>query len=178
MSEKHSTAERNVGAAVLILLILGCLLVMRPFVSALLWALVLCCASWPLYMRLLRYVGQRRTLAAMFMCLAMVLLLLMPFFIVGMTLADNVKDVTAAVRGWIAQGPPQAPQWLGKIPVVGQRATEQWNVLAADTAKFWTGAQRFIEPVSSWLLRVGLALMSGVVELALSIFIAFFFFRD
>ena len=42
----------------------------------------------------------------------------------------------------------------------------------------WAEAQRFIEPVSSWLLRAGLALGRGLLELALSIFIAFFLFRD
>ena len=48
----------------------------------------------------------------------------------------------------------------------------------ADTAKLWTETQRFIESVSSWLLRAGLALRAGVIELALNILITFFFFRD
>ena len=75
-------------------------------------------------------------------------------------------------------GPPAPPEWLAKVPVVGAQATAYWQSLAADTAKLWTEAQRFIEPVSSWLLKVGLALGAGVIELALSIFIAFFLFRD
>ena len=64
------------------------------------------------------------------------------------------------------------------MPGVGQRATDYWQSLAQDTAKLWTEAQRFIEPVSAWLLKVGLALGRGLMELALSIFIAFFLFRD
>jgi predicted PurR-regulated permease PerM len=50
--------------------------------------------------------------------------------------------------------------------------------MAADTAKLWTQAQRLIEPASSWLLRGGLALGGGLLQLAFSIFIAFFLFRD
>ena len=57
--------ERNLGWVVVLLLLLGCLLVLRPFVSALLWAVVLCVSSWPIYHRLLQGLGQRRTLAAL-----------------------------------------------------------------------------------------------------------------
>ncbi len=170
--------ERNIGWAVLLLLLGGCLLVMLPFVSALLWAVVLSVSSWPLYCRLRNLTGQRRTLASVLMLLGLLLIVLLPFVIVGATLADNVTAVTAAMRKWIAAGPPEAPQWLGKVPLVGAKAVASWQSLASDTAKLWTEAQRFIEPVSAWLLRVGLALGGGLLQLALSIFIAFFLFRD
>jgi predicted PurR-regulated permease PerM len=178
MSPLRSKLEQTLGWAVLLALVAGCLIVLRPFVSALLWAVVLSFASWPVYRRLLSLLGNRRTLAALVMTLGMVLILLLPFLIVGMTLADNVKELTAATRHWIADGPPAPPEWLAKVPVVGAQATEYWRNLAADTAKLWKEAQRFIEPVSLWLLKIGLAMGAGVIELALSIFIAFFLFRD
>jgi len=178
MNKLRSQLEQNLGWALLVVLLGGCLFVLRPFVSALLWAVVLCFSSWPLYHRLLRVFGNRRTLAALTMTLGMVLIVLLPFLIVGMTLADNVKDLTQAARHWIADGPPAPPAWLAKVPVVGAQAAAYWQNLAADTAKLWTEAQRLIEPVSSWLLKAGFALGGGVIELALSIFIAFFLFRD
>jgi predicted PurR-regulated permease PerM len=170
--------ERNLGWFVVLLLLFGCLLVLRPFVSALLWAVVLCISSWPIYRRLLGWLGNRRTLAALVMTLAMILIVLLPFFIVVMTLADNIQELTSATRNWIDAGPPAPPEWLAKIPVVGQKAMDYWQSMAADTAKLWTQAQRLIEPASSWLLRGGLALGGGLLQLAFSIFIAFFLFRD
>jgi len=178
MNRLRSKFEQTLGWAVLLTLVLGCLVVLRPFVSALLWAVVLSFTSWPIYRWLLRWLGNRRTLAALAMTLGMVLIVLLPFLIIGLTLADNVKELTLAARHWIEAGPPAPPDWLAKLPVVGEHATEYWQSLAADTAKFWAEAQRLIEPISSWLLRAGLALGGGVVELALSIFIAFFLFRD
>ncbi len=162
----------------LLTLAVGCLIVLRPFASALLWAVVLSFTSWPVYRWLLRRLGNRRTLAALVMTLGMVLILLLPFLIIGLTLADNVKELAQAARHWIEAGPPAPPAWLAKLPVVGAHAAQYWQSLAADTAKFWAEAQRLIEPVSSWLLKAGLALGGGVVELALSIFITFFLFRD
>jgi len=95
--------------AVLLLLIAGCLFVLRPFVSMFLWAIVLCSSSWPIYCRLLRLVGNRRTLADFLMMLGMLIILLLPFVIVGTTLAENVQDLTGAVRKTIEAGPPAPP---------------------------------------------------------------------
>ncbi len=173
-----SNAEGKIGWAILLLLLLGCLLVMRPFISALLWSMILCSASWPLYGRLLRFVNHRRTLAASLMTLAMVLVILLPFFIAGLTLADNVKDLANAVRNWIQAGPPQPPAWLGKIPLVGAQAIQSWQNIIADTGSLMDRIKPWIPDASRWLLKGGLLLGHGLLQLTLSIFIAFFFFRD
>ncbi len=178
MTTNGQRLERNLGWIALLILLGGCLLVLRPFVSALLWAVVLCFSSWPIYGRLLKLFGQRRTLAALCMSLGMILVILLPFVVVGATLADNVKELTSAARHWIDAGPPAPPAWLERVPMVGAKAMAYWQSVAADSTKLLREAQRFIEPISSWLLKVGFALGSGLVELALSIFIAFFLFRD
>jgi len=178
MSMFTEKIERNLGWIVVLMLLGGCLLVLRPFVSALLWAVVLCFSSWPIYHRLLGWLGNRRTLAALVMTLGMVLIVLLPFLIVLVTLADNVKELTAATRTWIDTGPPTPPEWLARVPVVGLKVMDYWQSLAADTSKLWTEGQRLLEPVSLGLLKGGLALGGGLIQLALSIFIAFFLFRD
>src|SRR6516165_220376 len=178
MSQLRSRLERNIGGIVLLILLVGCLFVLRPFVSALLWAVVLCFSSWPAYRRLLGLLGNRRTLAASLMTLAMILIVLLPFIIIGATLADNINQLTGAVRTWAQNGPPAPPDWLSKVPLVGAKATAYWQSITEDTASLWDQAQQFIKPVSTWLLRVSLALGNGLLQLGLSIFIAFFLFRD
>ncbi|HTD85381.1 MAG TPA: AI-2E family transporter [Candidatus Binatia bacterium] len=170
--------EQNLAWFILILLGAGCLLVMLPFVSVLLWAVVLCFSSWPLYQRLLRSVGNRRTLAASIMSLGLMLIILLPFVVVGSALADHVGQLTTAVRKLIDAGPRPAPQWLGKLPLVGARAIEYWQALAADSAKLLALLRRLIQPASAWLLAAGVAMGGGLVRLAFSIFIAFFLFKD
>ena len=55
---------------------------------------------------------------------------------------------------------------------------KQWNELIADSGRLAQEAQRFIGAATAWLLTGGLALGRGVTELALSILISFFLFRD
>jgi predicted PurR-regulated permease PerM len=67
---------------------------------------------------------------------------------------------------------------LGKVPVVGDRATKYWQTLTTDNAKLVATIKRVLEVVSVGLLKVGLVISKGLLELTLSIFIAFFLFRD
>jgi predicted PurR-regulated permease PerM len=177
-SLRRRQLERNISGIALFALLGSCLLILRPFVSALLWAAVLCFSTWPLYKRMLWLVRGRRTLAASLMALAMILVVLLPFVLIATTIGDSVHDLNAAIRGWVDTGFPAPPDWLAKIPVVGHRAVERWQVLSADRAKLVEESRRLIEPLSALLLVIGKVLISGLVALSLSILIALFFFRD
>jgi predicted PurR-regulated permease PerM len=162
----------------LALLLLGCLVVLWPFVTALLWATVLSFTIFPLYSRLLKLLRGKRTLAASLVSLGMVLVLLLPLAIVGFTLGENVAELKTATRSLLDAGPPAAPAWISKIPLVGTAASNSWNAFAKDTAKLTEKAKDLIEPVGSWMLRSGLKIGFGLAQLALSILLTFFFLRN
>lgn len=175
---KPARFERNLGLILLALLLLGCLLVMRPFMSALLWAVVLSFSTWPVYRRVLGVLGGRPTPAAMLMTLAIVLVLLVPFLVIGFTLADSVKDLTVATRKWFEGGPPAPPTWLGNIPWLGDQAVVAWKSVAGDSGRLLKGLNRLVEPVSAGLVNFGAMVGAGLFQLALSILVSFFLFRD
>lgn len=170
--------ERNLGLVTLALLVLGCLVVLRPFISGLLWAVVLCFSTWPIYRRVLDGLRGRRTLAALVMTLGMMLIILLPFVIIGVTLADSAKELTAAMRAWLDEGPPEPPAFLKSIPMLGPSVDAYWRSVADDGARLLQGAKPLVEPLGRAAVRAGLVLGRGVLEIGLSIFVAFFLFRD
>jgi predicted PurR-regulated permease PerM len=170
--------ERILTIVALALLLIGCAIVLRPFVSSLLWAVVLWIATAPIHQQVLAWVRARRTAAALVMSLGAAVILLLPFVVVGMSVADSAADLAVATRNWLAAGPPSPPEWVARIPVVGTHAAAQWTELASDSQRLAQEAQRFIGAATAWLLTGGLALGRGVTELALSILISFFLFRD
>lgn len=174
---QRTELEQKLAWIILALLLGGCLLVLLPFLSALIWGTVLCVSSWPLYRRLLKALGGRHTLAATLMGLGMICVILVPFIIIGASLKDNIKELTDATRHWI-ETPTAPPAWLAKVPAVGRQATEYWQSLAADSTKLVEAGRKLLEPLSGALLTGGLALGRGLLELSVSILIAFFLFRD
>lgn len=163
---------------VLGLLVVGCFLVLQPFLSALMWAAILCLSSWPVYTRLLTVLRGRRTLAALLMSLGTVLILLAPFVGIGASLADDVRNFTVAAQRYFDAPPSDPPAWVGRLPLVGSRAADAWRNVASNSASLTVHLRRLVEPATTLLLKASVLFVSGLAELALSIFLAFFLFRD
>lgn len=175
---KSANADQIVVIAALALVAIGCFVVLKPFLSALLWAVILTFSSWPAFRVLLTWVKGRRTLAAFLMTLAIALVLLVPSVVIVLSLAGDVKEFTATTLAWVRQGPPPPPAWLERVPWLGLELKAVWTEYAADSKQLLVAAEQFIDPLTSWILTIGKALGRGVLELALSLFLAFFFFRD
>ena len=75
--------ERILGIGALLLMAIGCAVVLRPFLSALMWAAVICFSTWPIYSWFERALGGRRGLVAALMTLLVALILVAPFAILG-----------------------------------------------------------------------------------------------
>jgi predicted PurR-regulated permease PerM len=165
------------GTAVALLL-LGCILILRPFISAALWAAILCFTTWPVFMRLEQMVGGRRWLAASIATLLLAATIAAPFVILGSTLASNLAELTAATQKLFEAGPPAPPAWVASIPLVGSRMSAYWLALTQSSAVRLQELAKLLPTVKTIVVDGGKLLGSGIVQILLSLFIAFFFYRD
>ena len=173
--------EQIAGLAVLLLLVIGCFVVIRPFVSALLLALILSYSTWPVYAWAERVLNGRKNLAATLMTLLVAAILLVPLIILGSSLVKQGAAAIGWVRGLFADGPPEPPSWIANIPMVGRQLYEYWRGLAHNTEKLlseFSDFAQYLLPAGEWLLGAAAILGQGTLQLALSLFIAFFFYRD
>ncbi len=170
--------EFMVGLTLLVLLAVGCLIVLRPFFSAILWALILSFSTWPIYIRVLGLLNGRQAIASALMTLGVALVLVAPLAFLGATLADHVAGVIEVVRVLLDEGLPEAPAWLGNIPLFGSDLFDEWQNLAGSEAEFRAAVDPYVAQARAWALRSGANIGQGVVELTLSVLICFFFYRD
>jgi predicted PurR-regulated permease PerM len=171
-------SDRIVAIIVAILLTAGCIVVLYPFVSALLWAVILCFVTWPTFLWGVRLLGGRRTLAATLMALLVAALLVVPLVAVVFGLTDNVRNLATAISRTLEHGLPEPPAWLADIPLVGHRLHMGWQSLIHDSGRLTAALQRLVVPVSTWMLSQGVALGTGVLYLILSVLLLFFLYRD
>ncbi|MGE5522094.1 MAG: AI-2E family transporter [Rhodospirillaceae bacterium] len=166
------------GLAALALLLAGCLLVLLPFVTALLWAAILTYSTWPIYAQLKRSVGDRPIVAAALMTLAVSVVMLAPFVIVVFGLADNAAELVDALRRIFDDGLPDTPPWIRNLPIFGERLDAYWRALVHDENRLLEELKTMLVAARAFLVTSGGYLAAGVLQLALSVLVAFFLFRD
>lgn len=168
-------ADRILAMIALTLLAVGCSLVLWPFLTAVAWAAILVSTSWPAFLRLDRMVGQRRALAAILMTLLVTVALLGPILAVALALADNMTELWHAGTALFREGLPDAPGWLSDIPLVGQAIHDYWQKLAHDGQRLMAELEKVAAPTQAAALAGGRLVGRGVLDIALSVFLAFFF---
>jgi predicted PurR-regulated permease PerM len=170
--------RRYTRIAAIVLLVLGCLYVLQPFLAAILFAAAVVISSWPMYQMLLQRMRGRRTLAALTMTLTLTLLVIIPLALVAYNLADNVGQAYEQVTGALKQGELLPPAFVRKIPLVGQWLDDYLRQLVASRENMVDFAQRMVEPARHYLLTGGIMLGTGVVQMSLAAFVSFFLYRD
>jgi predicted PurR-regulated permease PerM len=151
--EYSSTIQAAIAITAMGLLLLGCVLVLAPFFSAILWGILLCFSTWGIYCELRRMLGERSSLAALTMTLLLASLVVAPFVIVGSSLADNVADMIQVIRHFVESGPPAPPQWLNEIPIIGPHVHDYLAHLVGDQVAQRAELHSLISPLKVFALE-------------------------
>ena len=172
-----SYVEKALALGLLLILLSCCILVLYPFLSAILLSIPLCVSTWPLFTRVQRWLGGRRTPAALVMTIAIASLLVVPLIFLGVNLADDVTRLNDAVRSAIGSGLPP-PRWLGTVPILGHEGERIWLEITREGAQLRVTLSPYLGPLRGWVLQQGASLLGGTVQVLLSIILLFFLFRD
>jgi predicted PurR-regulated permease PerM len=168
--------DQILAFGILLLLIVGCFLVLSPFLTDLLWAAVLTFSSWRLYERLRARLRGNSVLASLAMSLGIVLVVLAPFAIAAYAIVENADGIAQTVNRLLDQGLPDPPAWVANLPVIGSGLDGYWRNLAGDTGTLNETLRRLAPVARSALVTGGQAMATGLLHLSLSIFLAYFLF--
>jgi predicted PurR-regulated permease PerM len=133
MSLPHQDLTRSTLAVLFIGgLIAASFWVMQPFLPAIAWALTLVIATWPLKLRVQHLAGNRRGLAVLVMTLALLLVLIVPFWLAISTIVANLDAIADLARTILSLRAPPPPDWLAQVPLIGAPATQVWAQLTSE----------------------------------------------
>lgn len=170
--------KRLARIALVALLAIGCFLILQPFVAAILFAAIVCIATWPLHAWLLGRLGGRPALAATLMTLLLMLVVLLPMIFLAASLADAVPPLVDKLRAFVEHAAVAPPEWLRSIPLVGEQLDAYWHRLAENREELNSLLRQLYDPTRRLLLKLVALTGEGLLQLVLVLFIAFFFYRD
>ena len=173
--------EMMAAITLLSLLVIGTIVVLRPFIISMILAAVLAYATWPVYEWLLGRLRSRPGAAATAMTVLLLLTLVTPFAIMGVSLADNAVELLRLLRAALNRPLPPPPDWLQNIPLAGDYLQGKWlAMMQQDEGTPLPQVRAWLQglPLRTWAIDAGAALGQGVVLISFSVLICFFFYRD
>jgi len=170
--------EQVVQVSAIVLLVVGCLLVLQPFLGALLAAAIVCFSTWPVYRFIEDRTGGRGWLAALVMTLLILLVLVVPLALIALSFRDDVPQLVENARELFAQGLPGPPEWVKAIPLAGEHLDAAWRELAENRDKLGEALKQLLQPAREVLVKTGFIIAEGVLQFTLIAFISYFFYRD
>lgn len=132
--------EQLLGIAALLLLLIGGFYILKPFVTAIMWSVILAFSLWPIQQLLTKWFRGRRTLASIVLALTMSLLFVGPIVLLGVGLADDASLLGSTTKRWVESLSDKPPTWASNIPVIGERVDDYWE-------QFSDGRKRWMEQI-------------------------------
>ena len=167
----RNVIEVSVRLGAIALLVIGCLMIVAPFVSIVLWGLIIAVAADAPFDAIARAFGGRRGLTAALLLIVTLLILLVPIVRLSESLVSGAQSFAHNVADGSVHVPPPDPS-VADWPVIGPRVFEGWTAASENLAGALSRAQPQLEAVSRWLLGAAGSAGAGVLQLVGSLLIA------
>ena len=169
-------AERVMMALLLGGIAIGCVLVLYPFFSALLWAGILVFTTWPLCEWMRHHLHFRPAVAAGAMVALTAVAVVLPLAVAAPGSAGDVDHLRAMIEAALRAGLPGAPAWVYDIPLLGPTIGGLWDRWAADISVMVEAFRPYFGIVLEGGVSLVLGIANGVLMFVLALFAAFFFY--
>ena len=171
-------AERVLAAALLVGLAVGCVMVLLPFLSAVLWGAILVFSTWPVFNWFRNHLGLGNKGAAGLMVFLTTILIVLPIAAAVPAGADDAAALRRSFEQALEAGLPSAPAWLFAVPLVGPTMTEYWNQWAADLSAMVSFFSPYFGMVAENGLKILLGVAGGLAQFLIALMVAFFFWAS
>ena len=163
--------EATVRIGVVAVLAVYCYQILRPFIHAILWGIIIAVAVFPLYRRLRSSLGERPKLAATVMTIALAIIMVLPVVLLISMIADNLQVLSEQIRAGTLRVPPPSPD-VAEWPLIGIPIHKTWSLaaenLSAAVQQFAPQLREFAGPLLGAAAAVGVSM----VQFALAVILA------
>ncbi len=129
-------SSRDLTRATLAVLSIGALItasvwILWPFLLSIIWATMMVAATWPLMLRMQKWLWGKRGLAVAVMTAVLLMVFFVPLLMAVGTIVENADRIAGWAKSLKDSGLPPPPEWVGGLPLVGSRLAAGWQELAS-----------------------------------------------
>jgi predicted PurR-regulated permease PerM len=159
----------QIGA--LLVLLLWCFNIVKPFLGIVIWAVIIAVAVYPLHVSLTGRLGGREKTSAVILVLIGLAIILVPTWILGESTFGGLKTLGQDLRAGTLTVPPPDPG-VADWPVIGEKTYEIWSDAAADLEATAMQYQEQLRALGQRVFNVGTGMLVGILQFVVSTIIA------
>jgi predicted PurR-regulated permease PerM len=167
--------EPALRIAALALLLYACVILIRPFVSILVWSVVLAVALYPVFKRISFWLGGRPRLAAVLVTFLSLLVVIGPVTWLTLGLIESVRTISDHFD-LSKMSLPAPPAGVKAWPVIGEQLYQFWELASTNVTSALAEIAPYLKPVGSSLLSIAGDAGVGFLKFLGAIVIAGFMF--
>jgi predicted PurR-regulated permease PerM len=154
-------------------LMVACAWILWPFLSAAIWATLLVVATWRPMLAVQRWLGGSRRLAMLVMTAGVLVVFIVPLALAVSTVVGNADEMLARLESLRQWKMPPPPPWLREMPLVGERAAQGWEGLAAlGPDEVRARVEPYRRSIAAWILQQAGSVAVFFLHLLLTVIIA------
>ena len=152
--------------------------ILHLFLAPVAWAVILSYVTWPLYRRLRVLLGENAAGSALLMTFILTAAFVLPVLWLIVLLRGELAAAYQEVAGYLARGPHPLPQFIARIPWLGEQLQQFLDQVSGDPGALRGQAGAWAE---RWIGELG-ELIGGlgrnVLKFGFALLAVFFFYRD
>ena len=176
-SKQQQTEDtvRAVEVTVRLVLIAGllvwCFQILQPFLSTIIWALIIASALFPLFTWFRNKIGRGTGVSSAIFTIIILAAILTPSFMLSGTLISTAKEYATELEDGSLQVPP-APERVKEWPVVGERVYAAWDLANQNLGAALEKFEQQIRDAANWLLKTAAGAGLGILQFAAAVVVA------
>jgi predicted PurR-regulated permease PerM len=167
----NSVYDITIRLFILILIVTWCLMILYPFVSIILWSLILAMAMHPLHSLLARKMGGRPKLASFIIVFSILAVVILPTGLLMGSLVEEVKELKVSYDNGTLTIPPPAEK-VKEWPIIGEKLYDTWQSAYVNLEQLVVKYKDQLIGVGSKLAKGILSAVGGVVQIVVALIIA------
>jgi len=130
-SVSQSPLDVLIRAGLIVVLVIICYRVFHPFLDLMLWSMILAVTLYPLHRKLKHRFGNKEGRVATLIVVIAIVILLVPIYLLGVSIAASVEHALATVRSGSFHVPPPSDS-VADWPLIGKPLHGYWEQAATD----------------------------------------------
>jgi predicted PurR-regulated permease PerM len=168
---QHRVFEIAVRLGLVGILIIWCYRIASPFITTILWGIIIAVALRSSHVRLKKKLGGRNGLAAVVITLLLLLILIVPTIILSGTLVDSAQEITTRIKDGTLHVPPPSAR-VKTWPVIGDSLHKSWSLASTNLGAALNKMAPQLKAFGGLLLSSAAGAGTWVLQFVIAIIIA------